>query len=88
METFNRKMKNCVIFFDISKAFDKVWHGGLLFKLIKHKFNRYIIIWIHEFLKNRCFLVKINQMLSKSFPIEVGVPQGGVLSRVGRPVLF
>ena len=25
-EAFNKKMKNCVVFFDISKAFDKVWH--------------------------------------------------------------
>ena len=28
-EAFNKKMKNCVVFFDISKAFDKVWHLGL-----------------------------------------------------------
>jgi hypothetical protein len=39
MEAFNRKMQNCVIFFDISKAFDKVWHNGLVFKLINHKFD-------------------------------------------------
>jgi hypothetical protein len=29
-EAFNRKMKNCVVFFDISKAFDKVWHYWLI----------------------------------------------------------
>jgi hypothetical protein len=32
-EQFNRKKKVCTLFFDISKAFDKVWHAGLLYKL-------------------------------------------------------
>ena len=32
-ETINRGKKALGIFFDISKAFDKVWHNGLLFKL-------------------------------------------------------
>jgi retron-type reverse transcriptase len=77
-------MKNCVIFFDISKAFDKVWHNGLLFKLISHKFDKYIISWINELLKGRNFKIKINNILSNEYQIEVGVPQGGVLS----PILF
>ena len=33
-ECLNRKKKACGIFFDISKAFDKVWQAGLIFKLI------------------------------------------------------
>jgi hypothetical protein len=84
MEAFNRKMQNCVIFFDISKAFDKVWHNGLVFKLINHKFDKYIISWISEFLDDRLFQIKINSTFSSEFKIEVGVPQGGVLS----PFLF
>ena len=83
-EAFNRKMKNCVVFFDISKAFDKVWHSGLLFKLKNHKFDKYLIVWVAEFLRGRNFKVKINEKSSDAFEIEVGVPQGGVLS----PVLF
>jgi hypothetical protein len=83
-EAFNKKMKNCVVFFDISKAFDKVWHYGLLFKLKSHFFEKFIIIWIAEFLKERNYHVKINESLSDKFLIEVGVPQGGVLS----PILF
>jgi hypothetical protein len=84
VEAFNRKMKNCVIFFDISKAFDKVCHNGLLFKLICHKFDKYIISWINELLNGRNFKIKINNILSDEYQIEVGVPQGGVLS----PILF
>lgn len=33
MDDFNRKKKNCVIFFDIAKAFDKICHNGHLHKL-------------------------------------------------------
>ena len=77
-------MKNCVIFFDITKAFGIIWHNGLLFKLIKNKFEKFIIIWISEFLKNRSFKIKVNSSFSNDFKIEVGVPQGGVLS----PILF
>jgi retron-type reverse transcriptase len=77
-------MKNCVIFFDITKAFGIIWHNGLLFKLIKNKFDKFIIIWISEFLKNRSFKIKVNSSFSNDFKIEVGVPQGGVLS----PILF
>ena len=83
-EAFNKKMKNCVVFFDISKAFDKVWHYGLLFKLKSHFFEKFIIMWVAEFLKERSYQVKINKSTSDTFLIEVGVPQGGVLS----PILF
>ena len=43
IEAFNKKKKNCVIFFDISKAFDKVWIDGLLYKLKGLKFDDHII---------------------------------------------
>ena len=34
-ETFIRGKNMLTIFFDIAKAFDKVWHDGLLFKMYK-----------------------------------------------------
>ena len=74
LEAFNRKMKNCVIFFDITKAFDKIWHNGLLYKLIKNKFDKYII--------KRSFKIKVNSSFSNNFNIGVGVPQGVVLSSI------
>ena len=84
LEAFNLKKKNCVIFFDISKAFDKIWQKGLLFKMIKLNFKVWIIKWIYHFLKNRSFTININNNCSKRHDIETGVPQGGVLS----PILF
>ena len=84
MECLNKKHINCTIFFDTSKAFDRVWQLGLLFKMKKLNFNSYIIIWLFYFFQNRIFMVIVNSFLSTIFNIETGVPQGGVLS----PVLF
>lgn len=72
------------IFFDIASAFDKVWHKGLLFKLIKLKIPNYIIAWIKNFLDSRYFCVRVNNEKSSIFNIETGVPQGAAIS----PILF
>jgi hypothetical protein len=78
-ESFNRTKSVCVLFFDISKAYDKVWHNGLLFKMIKLKIPLYLIAIIKSFLGNRNFVVKINKCLSEKGEIEASLPQGGIL---------
>lgn len=72
------------MFFDISKAFDNVWHKGLIFKLINARIPNYIIYYIQNFLNNRKFYIKIDNSRSDLYNIEAGVPQGAVLS----PILF
>ena len=72
------------IFFDIVSAFDKVWHQGLIFKLLKLNFPFHIICWLREFLTNRYFSVRVNNYLAIQVVIETGVPQGDVFS----PTLF
>ena len=84
LEFLNKKQQNCTIFFDISKAFDKVWQLGLLYKMKEMKFKEIIIVWLFYFFQNRVSVIFINSTFSMSFDIETGVPQGGVLS----PVLF
>jgi hypothetical protein len=84
IETLNRCKKMCTIFFDIASAFDKVWHDGLIYKLIKLSFPKYIIIWLKQFLRARSFAVRISNSITSRFIIEAGVPQGAVLS----PTLF
>lgn len=74
----------CCLFFDISKAFDKVWWSGLLYKLIEMKIPVYILFWIKSFLSNRGFQVKINGKISSRGSIKAGVPQGAIIS----PLLF
>lgn len=71
-------------FFDISKAFDKVWWPGLLFKLINLNLPPYILVWIKNFLENRRFKVKVNDSFSNFGNISAGVPQGAIIS----PLLF
>ena len=56
-ECLNRKKKVCGIFFDISKAFNKVWHASLIYKLIYLGVPAYIIRFIRNFLSDR-FLKK------------------------------
>ena len=68
------------IFFDIASAFDKVWHQGLIYKLIKLNFPFHIICWLKEFLNNRHFSVRVKTFLTKQMLIETGVPQGAVVS--------
>jgi hypothetical protein len=83
-ECLNIGKKVCGIFYDISKAFDKVWHAGLIYKLIYLGVPKYIIRFIKNFLSDRFFKVKINDTYSEPYPITCSVPQGDVLG----PLLF
>ena len=74
-ETLNKGKKACGIFFDISKAFDKVWHKGLIYKLIKMRVPSYILKYLIDFLKDRKFRVSIGDTLSELYNILCSVPQ-------------
>ena len=78
------KNKVNLVLRDISKAFDKVWHGGLKFKLIQANLPNYLIRIISNYLDNRTATIKIGQYVGPRFPLLSGVPQGGCLS----PTLF
>lgn len=69
-----------MITLDIEKAFDRVWHKGLLFKMIKLEFPHHLIKTIASFLSNRTFRVAIGTNKSDEFPVPYGVPQGSVLA--------
>lgn len=77
---FGKKMSTGMVLFDGEKAFDTVWHDGLLHKLIKLKFPIYLVKIIQSFLTNRTFKVKVNRSTSNSMNICAGVPQGSRLS--------
>ncbi|GFT60827.1 RNA-directed DNA polymerase from mobile element jockey [Trichonephila clavipes] len=49
-----------ILFLDIAKAFDKIWHDGLLIKLIRLDFPPPLIKSIHSFLSNRAFRVRVD----------------------------
>ena len=73
-----------VISLDISKAFDRVWHKGLLAKLPIFGLNQTLINWIGSFPSDRSIAVRVDGFLSNPHSINAGVPQGSVIF----PVLF
>lgn len=75
-----KKHSTGMITFDIEKAFDSVWHKGLVHKMFLMKFPLYLIKLIQSFLMGRTFFVSVNDHKSKTFRILAGVPQGSVLS--------
>lgn len=75
----NRKSTG-IIFLDIEKAFDTIWHNGLIFKLNSFGFPIYLQRIIHSYLKNRSFTVYVDGEPSRERLIPAGLPQGSVLS--------
>ncbi|XP_049886813.1 uncharacterized protein LOC126381362 [Pectinophora gossypiella] len=65
---------------DISKAFDRVWHAGLLSKLPAYGIPAGFSTWISDFLSERSIRVVIDGGSSDLIAIDAGVPQGSVLS--------
>ena len=74
-----------VVFCDISKAFDRVWHRGLLFKLKQSGISGNLLNWFENYLSGRSQRVVINGSNSDWLSINAGVPQG--FSILG-PLLF
>ena len=72
------------VFLDISKAFDRVWHEGLIFKLKQNGISGNLIKLFENYLHNRKQRVVLNGFYSDYSAIESGVPQGSVLG----PLLF
>lgn len=76
----NNNEVTAAVFLDVEKAFDKVWHDGLLHKLLLLDTPMHIVKIIQSFLKNRYFQIKTENVISSSRPILAGVPQGSCLS--------
>ena len=62
-------------FFDISKAFEKVWHEGLLLKLKQNGISGNLLNVITDFLYQRKQRVVLNGQRSSWTNVEVGVPR-------------
>jgi hypothetical protein len=76
----NLKEHTLAVFLDIERAFDRVWHDGLVQKLIKIPINPNFIQLIDSFLSNRTCSVKIQNIKSRPIALQAGVPQGSILS--------
>ena len=72
------------VFLDISKAFDKVWHAGLIFKLKANGVEGKMLNLIESFLNERYQRVVLKRQNSGWEKFEAGIPQGSILG----PLLF
>lgn len=71
---------SAAIFLDIHKAFDSVWHRGILYKLMLTNCPKGLLFLLKDFLSARTVQVKINNNFSQNITIQQGVPQGSPLS--------
>lgn len=72
------------IFLDIEKAFDRVWHQGLIYKMKKAHYPGKLINVIKSYLEERRFVIKIDTEKSDERKVQAGVPQGSILG----PLLY
>jgi len=81
----NIKHEVSIIFFDLTKAFDSIYHPVLIQKLNKcFGLNSLVLNWFKSYLSNRVQYVSISDSKSCCLPVNFGVPQGSVLG----PLLF
>ena len=81
---FNRSGATRAVALDISKAFDRVWHAGLLHKRKSYGISGQIFGLISSFLSNRRLRVVLDGKSSQEYLVNAGVPQGSILG----PTLF
>lgn len=77
-KAFEQKQYCTSLFIDISQAFDKVWHEGLIHK-IKQLLPRCTHKILSSYLSNRTFAVRLNSIISDTKVVSAGVPQGSIL---------
>ena len=81
---FDEYSDSLFISLDISKAFDRVWHEGLIYKLKQNGIEGKLLKWFSSYLGNRKQKVVIGGSSSTFKPVQAGVPQGSILG----PLLF
>ena len=70
----------CVIARDISKAFDKVWHTGLQYKILTLDLPPVIEKTLCNFVEDRTAQIRHQDIIGPKFEIKCGVPQGAITS--------
>ena len=84
ISNLNSKKDTLAVFMDFHKAFDRVWHNGLLYQIGQLGISHSALSWLQDYLTNRTLSVNVGQSHSPDYQLSAGVPQGSHLG----PVLF
>lgn len=78
----NRSLSNncAMALLDVEKAFDNVWHEGLIHKMVQAGFPMFLTRMIRSYLHERKFQVIVAGSRSELCEAAAGVPQGSLLS--------
>jgi hypothetical protein len=82
--SFDRGITTQAVYLDITKAFDRVWHKGLLSKLNAIGIRGNLLKWLQDYLSNRTQATVVKGEKSQFQTVRAGVPQGSVIG----PLLF
>ena len=69
-----------IVLRDVAKAFDKVWHNGLKYKIFKLRLHTCFTRILCSFLTDRSASIRLQHHVGPAFPLRSGVPQGACLS--------
>lgn len=83
-EALQQNMVAMATMFDVEKAYDKVWHDGLLLKMRNCGLSNTTVGLVRSFLVGRDITIVINDAESTPIRLHAGTPQGAILS----PTLF
>ena len=69
-----------MVYLDISRYFEKIWHEGLLAKCdVEFGIRGSLLTWLESYLKGRKQIVQVGHDVSTPHELAAGVPQGSVL---------
>ena len=72
------------VFLDISKAFNKIWHKGLIYKLQQNGISGELLNILIDYLNRKKQKVVLNGQRSNWVDVKAGVPQSSIMG----PLLF
>ena len=84
MNSLDRRLEVRGVILDISKAFDKVWHEGLIYKVQQNGISGELLNILIDFLNNRKQRVVLSGHSSNWVDVKAGAPQGSIMG----PLLF
>lgn len=79
-QTLSRKNHCHLVLRDVTKAFDKVWHEGLKYKILQLNLPGHLERLLCDYLSDRVANIRLKNVTGPDFEILSGVPQGGILS--------